>query len=98
MNIITPQDYTTNIIHAARDIENNIGFSNVAVNGTKVKEWYDVLKDGIKVHDRRLCELEKKFKDKFGNSVINCISDCTRFLEGVCLWTLVIMLCMRVFN
>jgi hypothetical protein len=54
---------------------------------------YEVLKNRLKVYDGRLVKLEDKINEKY-----NCVTDCCRFLEGVCMWTLVIMLSIKVFN
>jgi hypothetical protein len=79
MNIITPQEYTANIVPVVPDIENNM---------------YGVLNNTLKAHSQRLDELEKKMNDIISKSGKNCI----HFLEGICLWILVIMLCVRVFK
>ena len=74
-----PQEYTTNIMHQIPDIENNNN--------------YELLKNKLNVHDKRIVKLEDKLEDKFG-----CISSCCNFLETVCLWTLVILLSIKVFS
>ena len=79
--MITPQEYTRNIMHQKSDIENNN---------------YELLKNKLNVHDKRLVKLEDKLEDKI--DCMSCISDCCKLLETVCLWTLVIMLSIKVFN
>ena len=79
--MITPQEYTRNIMHQTSDIENNM---------------LEVMKKNLKVYDERLVKLEDKLKDKIG--CLSCITDCCNLLETVCLWTLVIMLSIKVFN
>ena len=79
--MITPQEYTSNIMHQKSDIENNN---------------YELLKNKLNVHDKRLVKLEDKLEDKI--DCMSCISDCCKLLETVCLWTLVIMLSIKVFN
>ena len=82
--MITPQEYTRNIMHQIPDIENNI--LGVQEN----------MKNKFKNYDERLAKLEDKVFEKFG--CVICISDCCKLLETVCLWTLVIMLSIKVFN
>jgi len=78
MSIITPQEYTMNVMHKISDIENNILVD---------------MKNKCKNYDERLVKLEDKIFDKF-----SCVSDCCKLLEVVCLWTLVIMLSVKVFG
>jgi len=78
MSIITPQEYTMNVMHQKSDIENNILVH---------------MKSKLKIYDERLVKLEDKIFDKF-----SCISDCCKVVEVVCLWTLVIMLSVKVFG
>ena len=80
MNIITPEYYTTSIMHQIPDIENN---------------KYEIINNKLKDYDERLKKIEDKFNDKF--NCASCIFDFIRLLEGVCLWTLVILLCKKVF-
>ena len=80
-----PQEFTTNIMHQIPDIENN--------NYELLKNNYELLKNKLNVHDKRIVKLEDKLEDKFG-----CISSCCNFLETVCLWTLVILLSIKVFS
>ena len=49
--MITPQEYTRNIMHQTSDIENNM---------------LEVMKKNLKVYDERLVKVEDKLKDKFG--------------------------------
>ena len=79
--MITPQEYTRNIMHQKSDIENNM---------------LEVMKKNLKVYDERLVKIEDKLEDKI--DCMSCISDCCKLLEAVCLWTLVIMLSIKVFN
>ena len=51
----------------------------------------EVMKNKLKVHDRRLIKIEDKLCVKENKCVI-CISDCCKLVETVCLWTLVILL------
>lgn len=81
MSIITPQEYTTNVMHQKPDIENNN---------------YELLKHRLRLYDERIVKLEDKLEDKVG--CMSCISCCVRLLEGVCLWTLVILLSLKVFG
>ena len=81
MNMITPQEYTRNIVHQIPDIENNI---------------LEVMKTKLKVYDERLVKIEDKVFEKFGMG--RCVSDCCKLMETVCLWTLVILLSIKVLN
>ena len=81
MNIIMPQEYTPNIMHQRPDIENNN---------------YELLKNKLHVHDKRIVKLEDKLEDTIG--CMSGISKCVTFLENVCLWTLVILLSIKVFS
>ena len=82
---IMPLEYTANIMHQCPlqrpDIENNN---------------YELLKNKINVHDKRIVKLEDKLEDKIG--CMTGISKCVTFLENVCLWTLVILLSIKVFS
>lgn len=49
MNMITPQEYTMNVMHQISDIENNM---------------LEVLKHKLKVYDERLVRMEEKILDK----------------------------------
>ena len=49
MNMITPQEYTRNIMHQKSDIENNM---------------LEVMKKNLKVYDERLVKIEEKFKNE----------------------------------
>lgn len=80
MNIVMPQEYNHNIMHQKPDIENN---------------KYELLKNKLIAHDKRIVKLEDKLEDKIG--CMSGISKCVTFLENVCLWTLVILLCIKVF-
>jgi hypothetical protein len=81
MSIITPKEYTTNIMHQKHDIENN---------------YYELLKKKLHVHELRIVKLEDKLEDKIG--CVSGILKCVTFLENVCLWTLVILLSIKVFS
>lgn len=81
MNNIMPQEYTANIMHQRPDIENNN---------------YELLKNKLNVHDKRIVKLEDKLEDKIG--CMSGILKCVTFLENVCLWTLVILLSIKVFS
>jgi hypothetical protein len=87
MNIIMPQEYTANIMHQKPDVENN----NYVLNNN-----YELLKNKLNVHDKRIVKLEDKLEDKIG--CMSGISKCVTFLENVCLWTLVILLSIKVFS
>jgi len=56
----------------------------------------EVMKTKLKVYDERLVKLEDKVFEKLGMG--SCVSDCCKLMETVCLWTLVIMLSLKVFN
>jgi hypothetical protein len=82
MSIITPYEYTTNIMmHQKHDIENN---------------YYELLKKKLHVHDQRIIKLENKIENKIG--CMSGIFTCVTCLENVCLWTLVILLSIKVFS
>lgn len=55
---------------------------------------YEVIKNKLKIYDERLVKLEDQTEDKIGNR----LTECCRFCEGLCLWILVINLCIKVFN
>lgn len=74
---------TTNAMHPMSDIENNL------LEGLKCK---------LKVLDKRLEELEEKFAMKFDMNCGNRFSVFIRFLEGVALWTLVIIIAVKVLR
>ena len=78
-------EYTMNVMHQKSDIENNI---------------LEVMKTKLKVYDERLVKLEDIILDKFINENKFCtfVSDFIKFLEAVCLWTMVILLWKKVFN
>jgi hypothetical protein len=82
MNIITPQEYTMNIMHQIPDIE----------NGNK----YEVMNHKLKIYYERLVKIEQKIDDKF--SCCYHLSSFVRFAEGVCIWTILIMLWIKVMN
>lgn len=65
------------------DIENNL------LEGVKYK---------LKVLDKRLEELEEKFAMKFDANCGNRFSEFIRLLEGVALWTLVIIMAVKVLQ
>jgi hypothetical protein len=102
--MITPQEYTRNIMHQIPDIENNAsaiapGVIPVSSRAGSYVDWsniLEVMKKKLKVYDERLVKLEDKIFDK-GNCIY-CLSDWCKFAEVVCLWTLVIMLSIKVFN
>ena len=85
MNMITPQEYTTSIMHQViplkPDIENNM---------------LEVMIHKLKFYDERLVRLEEKIRDK--NKCFTCLSDWFQILETVSLWTMVILLWKKVFN
>lgn len=83
-----PQEFTTNIMHQIPDIENN--------NYELLKNNYELLKNKLNVHDKRIVKLEDKLEDKIG--CMSGILKCVTFLENVCLWTLVILLSIKVFS
>ena len=83
--MITPQEYTRNVMHQKSDIENNM---------------LEVMKKKLKVYDERLVRMEEKIwnNPKCENKCFTCVSDWFKFLEAVCLWTMVILLWKKVFN
>ena len=85
MSMITPQEYTMNVMHQKPDIENNM---------------YGVMIHKLKLYDERLVRLEEKIQDKFkyDNTCFGCVSNLFQILEAVGLWTMVILLWRKVFN
>ena len=82
--MITPQEYTRNAMHQVVPLKPDIE-NNIVVMTNK-----------LKAYDERLSKLEDKLDDKL--TCFSCVSNCVKLLEGVCLWTLVIMLSIRVFK
>jgi hypothetical protein len=87
--MITPQEYSRNDMHQViplkPDIENNM---------------LEVMKHKLMLYDERLVRMEEKIRDKTKceNKCFTCLSDWFKFLEAVCLWTMVILLWKKVFN
>jgi len=107
--MITPQEYTRSVMHHPPSIfpteksREDLGNSLLAKPATNFLQIPDiennvleVMKKKLKVYDERLVKLEDKIFDK-GNCIY-CLSDWCKFAEVVCLWTLVIMLSIKVFN
>ena len=80
MSIIAPQEYTVNALHhQVADIETNM---------------YEVMKNKLRVYDRRLCELEAIFN---GHKREHYIEYFCSILAGSCMWILIINISVKVF-
>ena len=91
MNNIMPLEYTANIMHQC-PLQPKLGLQRPDIENNN----YELLKNKINVHDKRIVKLEDKLEDKIG--CMSGISKCVTFLENVCLWTLVILLSIKVFS
>lgn len=85
MNMITPQEYTINDMHQVIPLKPDIE-----------NNMLEVMKHKLMLYDERLVRMEEKIRDK--NKCFTCLSDWFKFLEAVCLWTMVILLWKKVFN
>ena len=99
MSIITPQESTMNIMHQIPDIETGIFYGEKHPNNEERKlfNMLEVMKNKLNVLNERLVKVESELFDKLIKET-KCVSDCCKLLETVCLWTLVIMLSIKVFN
>ena len=102
MSIITPQESTMNIMHQIPDIETGMFYEEKHPNNEERKlfNMLEVMKNKLNVFNERLLKVEAELWDKLinENKCVICVHDCCKLAETVCLWTLVIMLSIRVFN
>ena len=89
-------------MHQIPDIETGMFYGEKHPNNEERRlcNILEVMENKLKVHDRRLIKIEDQLCEKLlkENKCVICISDCCKLVETVCLWTLVILLSIKVFN